>query len=86
MCLWLPNFPHHNTIIVEKEEQLQPFRPVTVSYKRRLIVLAAHIPHHNTVVISSKKPADLPSVEYMDEKYMNEKQHFMRQLENGGFK
>ena len=48
--------------------------------------MAPYIPHHNTVVISSKKPAGLPSAEHMDEKYMGEKQHFMRQLENGGFK
>jgi hypothetical protein len=81
MCLWLPYFPHHNTVFVEKKDQLQPFRPVTVSFKRRPIVLAPYIPHHNTVVISSKKPADLPTADHMDEK-----QHFMQQLENGGFK
>jgi hypothetical protein len=70
MCLWVPYFAHHNTVIVGKKEQLQPFRPVPVSFKRRFIVMAPYMPHHNTVVISSKEPADLPA-EHKDEKYMH---------------
>jgi hypothetical protein len=101
MCLWLPQFAHHNTIIMENEEQLQSFRPVTVSSKRRAIVMAPYVPHHNTVVIS-KKSVDSPLADekyidnkymdekYMDEQYMNEKymdkKHPILQLENGGFK
>jgi len=84
MCLWLPYFAHHNTIVVEKEEQLRPFRSVKVP--RRLVVLAPYMPHHNTVVISSR-PADPEYTEEgMDRQYIDEKQHMIRQLENGNVK
>ena len=81
MCLCLPHVPHHNTIVVENEEQLQPFRPVTVSFKRRAAVIAPYVPHHNTVIVSSKNNTEPPSAKYMDEK-----QHFILQLESGSFK
>jgi hypothetical protein len=72
MCLWSPQFPHHNTVIVDKEEDLVPFRPV-ISAKQKTIVFAPYFPHHNKITVcgNTSKASDCESTgfdhEYSDE-------------------
>ena len=72
MCLWSPQFPHHNTVIVDKEEDLIPFRPI-ILVKQKTIVFTPYFPYYNKITVygNTSKASNYESTgfdhEYSDE-------------------
>jgi hypothetical protein len=68
MCLWSLQFPHHNTIMVDKEEDLVPFRLVIPAQQRK-IVLAPYFPHHNKIMVrgNTSKASDSEPIGFGNE-------------------
>jgi hypothetical protein len=83
-CLHIPHFPYKNTIIVEKGEDLLPFRqvPLPPIVNQCRVVIAPYFPSYNTVTVQSAKISNNDS-QYSDSAVKNHVQSYPKNLKVG---